>query len=215
MLYSGNPNASFHPQHFFCLSFAICLCHPLPHVLPACRYTIHGQNCYYKFYTNFSLPLMPIFVAPNVFQPPSVAITFLFYYHIYFGKIMFVTPSAPVHKLQCGVLNEIKQLNAPQQGIIEMEVDVGLPIISLPCCFAEQDICSAIYNNHLSKALIHFLPTYTLYEKGREELYADLKRVALHGSDHITLWGKGMWEKPKWTRQWGPSLSALTTGLQQ
>jgi hypothetical protein len=110
---------------------------------------------------------MPIFVAPNAFQPPSVAITVLLLYRIYFGKTIFVAPSTPEHKLQCGVLNEIKQLNAPRQGIIEMEVDVCLPFISLPCCFAKQDICSAMHNNRLSKALIYFLPTYTLDEVGR------------------------------------------------
>jgi hypothetical protein len=53
---------------------------------------------------------------------------------------MYVTPSAPVHELQCGVLHEINQLNEPRQGIIEMEVDICLPSISLPCCFAKQDI---------------------------------------------------------------------------
>jgi hypothetical protein len=75
-----------------------------------------------------------------------------------------------------------------------MEVDLRLPLISFPCCFAKQDICSAIYNNRLSAALIYFLPTYTLDKKGRVELYANLRRAALVGGDCITLWGRG-WGK--------------------
>jgi hypothetical protein len=130
---------------------------------------------------------MPICVAPNAFN-----ITFVLFYRICFGKTMCVTPSAPVHDLQRGVLHEINQLNKPRQGIIEMEVDIRLPSISVSCCFAKQDICSAIYNNQLSAALTYFLPTsYTLDKKGRAELYADLRSAALVGGDFITLWGKG------------------------
>jgi hypothetical protein len=92
---------------------------------------------------------------------------------------MYVTPSAPVHDLQRGVLHEINQLNKPRQGIIKMEVDIRIPLISFPCCFAKQDICSAIYNNRLLAALVYFLPTYTLDKKGSAELYADFRRAAL------------------------------------
>jgi hypothetical protein len=40
--------------------------------------------------------------------------------------------------------------------------------MSFPSCFAKQDICSAINNNRLSKALFYFLPKYTFDKKGRE-----------------------------------------------
>jgi hypothetical protein len=108
---------------------------------------------------------------------------------------MYVTPSAPVHDLQRGVLHEINQLNKPRQGIIKMEVDNRIPPISFLCCFAKQDICSAIYNNRQSAALINFLPTYTLDKKGRAELYADFRRAALVWGDYIMLWGRGCGKK--------------------
>jgi hypothetical protein len=102
---------------------------------------------------------------------------------------MCVTPNnAPVHELQCCVLHESNQLfNKPRKGIVKMEVDVCLPLISLPCRFAKQDSCSAIYNNWLLEALIYFLPTYILDKKSRNELYADLRRAALVGGDCITM----------------------------
>jgi hypothetical protein len=122
----------------------------------------------------------------------STSLYFILFYRICFGKTICVTPSAPVHDLQRGVLYEINQLNKPRQGIIEMEVDIHLPLISFPCCFAKHDICSTIHNNRRSAAaLIYFLPTYTLDEqKGRDALYADLRRVALVGVDCIMLWGR-------------------------
>jgi hypothetical protein len=89
---------------------------------------------------------------------------------------MSVTPHAQVHQLQLGVLHVINQ------GIIEMEIDIHLLLMSFPSCFAKHDIFSVIlHNNRLSKALIYFLPKYTLDKQLRDELYADLRRAALVG----------------------------------
>jgi hypothetical protein len=40
---------------------------------------------------------------------------------------MSVAPYAKIHQLQQAVLHEINELNQPQQGIMEMEIDVSLP----------------------------------------------------------------------------------------
>jgi hypothetical protein len=90
------------------------------------------------------------------------------------------------------VLHESNQLNKPRQGIIEIEVDVRLPHMAFPNCYAKHAICSAIHNhNHrLSKALICFLPTYSLDKKGKDEMYAGIRRADL-GGDCIMLWGRG------------------------
>ncbi len=61
-----------------------------------------------------------------------------------------------------------------------MEVDIHLPF---SCCFPKQDICSATHNNRLFKALIYFPLTYTFDKKGRDKLFADLKRAALVEGD--------------------------------
>jgi hypothetical protein len=71
---------------------------------------------------------------------------------------MSVTPHAQVHQLQLAVLNKSNQLNHPQQGILKMEVDVSLPLMFFPSCFAKHDIFSVIHNNRIFKALIYFLP---------------------------------------------------------
>jgi hypothetical protein len=97
-----------------------------------------------------------------------------------------------VHQLQLAILHEINQLNNQcRQGIIEMEVNVHLPSISLPHCFSVQHICTVIHNNRASTVLIYFLPKYMLDAKGRSQLYGNLHKAALLGGDHITLWGKG------------------------
>jgi hypothetical protein len=51
-----------------------------------------------------------------------------------------------------------------------------------------------LHNNRLSEAFIYFLPTYTLHKKGRDELYANLRRAALVVGDCIMLWGRGRGE---------------------
>ena len=89
------------------------------------------------------------------------------------------------------MLHEINELNQVRQGIIEMVADVRIPSLFLPPCFVKQDICSAIHNNSLSKALIYFPPKYSIDNKGRDEIYADLRRAALVGGDCIMLWGRG------------------------
>jgi hypothetical protein len=86
-----------------------------------------------------------------------------------------------VHQLQLDVLHEINEVNKPQQGFLEMEVDLRLPSLPLTPSFAKQDICSVIHNNRLSKALIYFHPKYTLDNNGRDTLYADLHWAALAG----------------------------------
>jgi hypothetical protein len=43
----------------------------------------------------------------------------------------------------------------------------------------------------VSKALIYFLPKYTLDKNVRDALYADLHRAALVDGDRLTLWGRG------------------------
>jgi hypothetical protein len=85
---------------------------------------------------------------------------------------------------------KLNLLNAPRQGILEMEVDVRLPSMPLFPCFSKQDICSVIHHNRLSKALIYFPPKYTYDKKGRDKLYADLGKAALLGGDRITLSGR-------------------------
>ena len=77
--------------------------------------------------------------------------------------------------------HEINELNKPREGFLEMEVDVRLPFMPLTPSFAKQDICSVIYNNRLSKALLYFRPKYTLDNNGRDALYADLHPAALAG----------------------------------
>jgi hypothetical protein len=89
---------------------------------------------------------------------------------------------AQVHQLQLAVLHEISQLNQHHQRIIEMEVDVCLPSISLPRCVL-QDICTVIRTHRASKVLIYFLPEYMLDLKGRSELYGNLHKAALLGGD--------------------------------
>jgi hypothetical protein len=106
---------------------------------------------------------------------------------------MSILPHAQIHQLQLAVLHEINQLNKRQQGIIEMEVDVHLPSMSLPQSFCLQDICTVIHNHRASKVLICFQPKYTLDEEGRLELYNDLHKAAHLGSDCITSWGKGIY----------------------
>jgi hypothetical protein len=83
------------------------------------------------------------------------------------GLTTSVTSPVMVHQLQLAVLHEINLLNQPRQGILELEVDMPLPLMPLLPCFAKQDICSVIHNNRLSKALIYFLPKYTLDKNGR------------------------------------------------
>jgi hypothetical protein len=107
------------------------------------------------------------------------------------GIGMSVNDHVSVHDLQQRVLHELNLLNAPRQGILEMEVDVRLPSMPIFPCFSKQDICSVIHHNRLSKALIYFSPKYTHDKKGRDELYADLGKAALLGGDRITLWGRG------------------------
>jgi hypothetical protein len=108
---------------------------------------------------------------------------------------MSIPLHAQVHQLQLAVLHEINQLNQHHPGVIEMEVDVHLPSISLPPCFFLQDMCTVIHNHRASKVLIYFLPKYTLDVKGRSGLYGDLHKAALVGGDCITSWGKGMGKK--------------------
>jgi hypothetical protein len=100
-------------------------------------------------------------------------------------------PSVSVQDLQTRVLHELNLLQSPRLGIIEMEVDVGLPSLPLSPSFSKQDICSVIHQNRLSKALVYFSPKYTHDQTGRAELYADLRKAALQGGDRISLWGRG------------------------
>ena len=72
-----------------------------------------------------------------------------------------------------------------------MEVDVRLPNLAFPSSFVQQDICSVLFNLKISKALVYFLPKYSLDQQGRDELYADIRRSALVGGDNLTLWGLG------------------------
>jgi hypothetical protein len=98
---------------------------------------------------------------------------------------------AQIHQLQRAVLYEINQLNGPRLGVIEMEVDVRVPSMSLPSSFVKQDICRLIQQNKFTNAHIYFLPKYTLDQEGRDALYTDLLRASLLGGDRVTLWGKG------------------------
>jgi hypothetical protein len=102
---------------------------------------------------------------------------------------MSFPPHAQVHHLQLAVLHEINQLNQPHQGVLEMEVDVGLPSILFPHCFFQQDICTVIHNHRASKALIYFVPKYTFDLKVRAKLYGDLHKAALIGEGVHNLVG--------------------------
>jgi hypothetical protein len=75
-----------------------------------------------------------------------------------------------------------------------MEVDVCVPNLPMPSYFFKHDIWSLIQNHRLPKAsLIHFSITkYALLDqKGRDDLFVDLRKAALVGSDCIALCGKG------------------------
>jgi hypothetical protein len=108
---------------------------------------------------------------------------------------MTSTPNDKVHGLQDDVLHEISQLKKPRQGIIEMEVDVRLPNMAFPSCYAKQEIYSVVVNLKISKALVYFLPKYSFDKEGRDEPYSNIRRAALAGGDSLTLWEKGRGKK--------------------
>jgi hypothetical protein len=112
-------------------------------------------------------------------------------------------PSTPcVEKLQQAVLYELEQLNQPRPGIMDMDVDICLPNMTLPFCFAKQDLCTVIQNNRFSDARIYFSPTkYTPSDEGRKNLWYDLQRSANDGGDVLSIWGKGSGTKGKGDRQ--------------
>jgi hypothetical protein len=105
------------------------------------------------------------------------------------------TSAVTVHELQLAVLHEIILLSLPRQGVIELMLDVRLASMPLSPCFFKQNICSAIHNNRLSKALVYFSPKYTYDKEGREALYCDIQWAALIGGDRLTLWGRGKAKK--------------------
>jgi hypothetical protein len=74
--------------------------------------------------------------------------------------------SVKSHQLQLAVIHEIDELFQPPQGIIEMEVDVCVPSSPHPVSFVKQDIYFLIHHNRISKALIYFLPKYSLDKTG-------------------------------------------------
>ena len=105
---------------------------------------------------------------------------------------MIIDPSTvTVHQLQLDVLHEINELSKPRQGFLEMEVEVRLPLLSLTPSFTNQDICTVIHDNSISKAHIYVCTKYTINNNGRDARYADQHRAALAGGDRLTLWGRG------------------------
>jgi hypothetical protein len=110
---------------------------------------------------------------------------------------MMVSSTDKVQALQEVVLHEIKQLNKPRLGIMEMEVDIRLPYTALPYAtgFVTQDIGPILKSHRACKAMIYFPPKYSLDKAGRDLLYADISRAALAGGDRISLWGRGRAQK--------------------
>jgi hypothetical protein len=100
-------------------------------------------------------------------------------------------PHAQLLDLQRTVLHEINQLNETRKGIIEMEVDVRVPKLTMPSHYYKQDICELVHTHRVSKVLIYFSPKYALNATGKKELYSDLHNACIAGGDRIALWGKG------------------------
>jgi hypothetical protein len=82
-------------------------------------------------------------------------------------------------------------MNLRRQATMEMEAYVTLPSMSFQPCYTQQDICSLIHSNRISQTLIYFSPEYSLDDKGKGELLADLQKAALAGGDVLSSWGRG------------------------
>jgi hypothetical protein len=77
-------------------------------------------------------------------------------------------PHAQVHNLQLALLHEINQLKLTRKGILEIEVDVRVPKLTMPSHYYKQDICDLLHTHQISKVLIYFSSKYALNAKGRK-----------------------------------------------
>jgi hypothetical protein len=144
--------------------------HTLLYVLPACLYILFMHKIVIINSSHSLASLQCQFVLHTMRS------TSLLFYFIAFVLVRQCALLLVLRYMISSVVCFMKSinLNKPRQGIIKMEVDIRLSLISFPCCFAEQDICSAIYNNQLLAALIYFLPTYTLDKEGRDDVLSNL-----------------------------------------